>query len=169
MHARANLGQAIVSGTAAGLIPLGKTNVPEFGLLPLTEGKLYGPARNPHAPDYSPGGLAGSVAADVVRLAHCNDGGASIRIPASDCGLVGLKPTRARVTLASELDEAVDELGIDFVLTRTGAMRRRRSAPLTSFEAPLKLKHGRRRSDWHNLDRSGKRFDRCRLFQHARS
>src|ERR1700733_4293281 len=108
---------------ASGLIPLGKTNVPEYGLLPLTEGKLYGPARNPFAPDRSPGGSSGgsavAVAAGVVPLAHGNDGGGSIRIPASCCGLVGLKPTRARVTLAPELCEAVDGLGVDFVLTRS--------------------------------------------------
>ncbi|HEY3939332.1 MAG TPA: amidase family protein [Bryobacteraceae bacterium] len=108
---------------AAGLIPLGKTNVPEFGLLPFTEGRLYGPARNPHAPDYSTGGSSGgsaaAVAAGIVPLAHGNDGGGSIRIPASCCGLVGLKPTRARVSLAPELGEAVDGLGVDFVLTRS--------------------------------------------------
>jgi amidase len=108
---------------AAGLIPLGKTNVPEFGLLPLTEGKLYGPARNPFAPDCSTGGSSGgsaaAVAAGVVPLAHGNDGGGSIRIPASCCGLVGLKPTRARISLAPELGEAVDGLGVDFVLTRS--------------------------------------------------
>jgi amidase len=108
---------------ASGLIPLGKTNVPEYGLLPLTEGKLYGPARNPFALDRSTGGSSGgsaaAVAAGVVPLAHGNDGGGSIRIPASCCGLVGLKPTRARVTLAPELGEAVDGLAIDFVLTKS--------------------------------------------------
>jgi amidase len=107
----------------AGLIPLGKTNVPEFGLLPTTESRLYGPARNPFDLERSTGGSSGgsaaAVAAGVVPLAHANDGGGSIRIPASCCGLVGLKPTRARVTLAPDLGEAVDGLAIDFVLSRS--------------------------------------------------
>lgn len=108
---------------AAGLIPLGKTNVPEYGLLPTTESRLYGPARNPfdleHSTGGSSGGSAAAVAAGVVPLAHANDGGGSIRIPASCCGLVGLKPTRARVTLAPDMGEAVDGLAIDHVLTRS--------------------------------------------------
>src|SRR6202012_3508061 len=86
----------------AGLIPLGKTNVPEFGILPVSESKLYGPARNPwntnHTPGGSSGGSAASVAAGIVPLAHSTDGGGSIRIPASCCGLVGLKVSRGRVT-----------------------------------------------------------------------
>ena len=82
---------------AAGLIPLGKTNVPEFGLVPTTESKLYGPARNPwnvgHSTGGSSGGSGAAVASGMVPMAHANDGGGSIRIPASACGLVGLKPT----------------------------------------------------------------------------
>lgn len=108
---------------AAGLIPLGKTNVPEYGLLPTTESKLYGPAHNPfdltRSTGGSSGGSAAAVAAGVVPLAHANDGGGSIRIPASCCGLVGLKPTRARVSLAPDMGEAVDGLAIDHVLTRS--------------------------------------------------
>lgn len=107
----------------AGLIPLGKTNVPEYGLLPTTESRLYGPAHNPFDLTLSTGGSSGgsaaAVAAGVVPLAHANDGGGSIRIPASCCGLVGLKPTRARVSLAPDLGEAVDGLAIDFVLSRS--------------------------------------------------
>jgi amidase len=107
----------------AGLIMLGKTNVPEFGLVPTTESKLYGPARNPWNPEHSPGGSSGGsaalVAAGVVPLAHANDGGGSIRIPASCCGLVGLKPTRGRVSHAPDYGDMVDGLGVDLVVSRS--------------------------------------------------
>jgi amidase len=108
---------------ASGLIPLGKTNVPEFGLVPTTESKLYGPARNPwntaHSTGGSSGGSAALVAAGVVPLAHANDGGGSIRIPASCCGLVGLKPTRGRTSYAPDLGEMVDGLVNDLVVSRS--------------------------------------------------
>ena len=107
----------------AGFFPLGKTNVPEFGLVPTTESKLYGPSRNPFDLERSTGGSSGgsaaAVAAGVVPVAHANDGGGSIRIPASCCGLVGLKPTRGRVTVAPELGDAVDGLAVDHVVTRS--------------------------------------------------
>lgn len=85
---------------ASGLVTLGRTNMGEFGLLPTTESTLLGPARNPWAPERSPGGSSGgsaaAVAARLVPLAHAEDGGGSIRIPAAHCGLVGLKPSRYR-------------------------------------------------------------------------
>jgi len=108
---------------AAGLIMLGKTNVPEFGLVPTTESKLYGPARNPWNLEYSTGGSSGGsaalVAAGVAPLAHANDGGGSIRIPASCCGLVGLKATRGRVSYAPDFGDLVDGLAIDLVVSRS--------------------------------------------------
>ena len=84
----------------AGLVILGKTNTPEFGLLGVTEPELFGPCRNPwntaHTPGGSSGGSAAAVAAGIVPVASGGDGGGSIRIPAAYCGLVGLKPSRGR-------------------------------------------------------------------------
>jgi len=107
----------------AGLISLGKTNAPEFGLLPITEPKLYGAAHNPwkssHSTGGSSGGSAAAVAARIVPLAHANDGGGSIRIPASCCGLVGLKPTRARNPLGPDLGDALGGLVVEHVVSRS--------------------------------------------------
>jgi amidase len=86
---------------ATGLVPLGKTNVPEFGLLPTTQSQLLGPAHNPWNPEFDPGGSSGgaavAVAAGMVPIASASDGGGSIRVPASNTGLFGFKPSRGRV------------------------------------------------------------------------
>ena len=87
---------------AAGFISLGRTNTPELGTTVTTEAAGYPPARNPWNPRHSTGGSSGgsaaAVASGMVAVAHASDGGGSIRIPASECGLVGLKPTRGRVS-----------------------------------------------------------------------
>ena len=107
----------------AGLVVVGKTNVPEFGILPTTEPHLFGATRNPwslgHTPGGSSGGTAAAVASGMVPMGHGNDGGGSIRIPASCCGLFGLKPTRARNPLGPGLGETPAGLGCEHALTRS--------------------------------------------------
>ena len=105
----------------AGFVLVGKTNMPEFGILPVSEPRRFGPARNPWNTDRTPGGSSGgaaaATAAGMVPLAHGSDGGGSIRIPAACCGLVGLKPQRGRISRGPE--QADDFLVQDGVLTRT--------------------------------------------------
>ncbi len=107
----------------AGLIFVGKTNVPEFGILPTTEAELFGPCRNPWDTERSTGGSSGGAAAAVasgmVPMAHANDGGGSIRIPASCCGLFGLKPTRARNPLGPDFGEGWGGLVAEHAVTRS--------------------------------------------------
>jgi amidase len=108
---------------AAGFIALGRTNVPELGTTVTTEPASFPPARNPwntgHSTGGSSGGSAAAVAAGLVPVAHANDGGGSIRIPASECGLVGLKPTRGRVSQGPLTGEAWAGSTIDGAVTRT--------------------------------------------------
>jgi amidase len=105
----------------AGFAFLGRTNTPEFGLVPVTEPQAYGPTRNPFDTSRSPGGSSGgsaaAVAAGMVPVAHASDGGGSIRIPSSMCGLVGLKPSRGRTTLGPDGDES--GLAVQHVVTRS--------------------------------------------------
>lgn len=108
---------------AAGCIFLGKTNCPEFGLVPTTEPEAYGPTRNPwdtsRSTGGSSGGTAAAVASGMVALGSAGDSGGSIRIPASECGLVGLKPTRGRVSLGPAHGELWNGLAVRGTLTRT--------------------------------------------------
>lgn len=108
---------------AAGVVPLGKTNTPEYGITGTTESALLGPCRNPWNPDHiaggSSGGSAAAVAAGMVPLAHASDGLGSIRIPAACCGLVGLKVTRDRnPNLPDGFDYALGNV-VDHVVSRT--------------------------------------------------
>jgi amidase len=107
----------------AGLVFLGKTNTPELGILPTTEPEAHGATRNPwdtgHSTGGSSGGSAAAVAAGMVPLAHANDGGGSIRIPASECGLVGLKPSRGRVSLGPDFGDVMTGLVSELAVTRS--------------------------------------------------
>lgn len=106
----------------AGFLLTGRTNTPEFGPITITENVRYGVTRNPWNPEFSPGGSSGgagaAVSSGMFPVAHANDGGGSIRIPASCCGLVGLKVSRGRVPAAYQSWEGAS---VEGVLTRTVA------------------------------------------------
>lgn len=108
---------------AAGLVILGNTNTPEFGKNASTEPLLHGPTHNPwrttHSTGGSSGGSAAAVAGGMVTAAHANDGGGSIRIPASECGLFGLKPTRGRTPSWPTPASFAYPVGIGHAVTRT--------------------------------------------------
>lgn len=122
----------------AGLITLGRTATPEMGFCTTTESLLNGPTRNPWNTDHMPGGSSGGssamVAAGVVPVAHANDGGGSIRIPAACCGLVGLKPTRGRTPIGPDAGDGLNGLGIEHVVTRS---LRDCAAILDATEGPM--------------------------------
>jgi len=107
----------------AGLLSLGRTNAPELGLLPTTEPECFRPTHNPWKLDHSPGGSSGgsaaAVAAGIVPVAHASDGGGSIRIPASHCGLVGLKPSRGRNSFGPDLGQRWGGLSCEGFVTRS--------------------------------------------------
>ena len=107
----------------AGLITFGKTNTPEFGIVATTESKAYGPCRNPWNTERTPGGSSGgsaaAVAAGIVPMAHANDGGGSIRIPASNCGLVGLKPTRQRISEGPMIGDNMGGMTVELCVSRS--------------------------------------------------
>ena len=108
---------------AAGLVIMAKTNTPEMGISPACEPVLHGPSRNPWNPAHSSGGSSGgaavAVAAGMVPMAHGSDGGGSIRIPAANCGLFGLKPTRARNPAGPDVGEGWSGLSTAHALTRS--------------------------------------------------
>ena len=115
--------ELVVRLKASGLLVVGKTNTPEFGLPPTTEPMAFGRSRNPwnleHHTGGSSGGSAAAVAAGVVPMAHANDGGGSIRIPASCCGVFGMKPTRARNPLGPKLGDVMNGLVVEHAVTRS--------------------------------------------------
>ena len=122
---------------SSGVIPIGKTNTPEFGITGTTEGALLGPCRNPWNPEHisggSSGGSAAAVASGMVPIAHASDGLGSIRIPAACCGLVGLKVTRDRVPNLPDGYDYAAGFVVDHVVSRTV---RDSAAMLDATDAP---------------------------------
>jgi len=107
----------------AGVVFIGRSSSPEFGLNPNTEPRLYGSCHNPWNLEYSAGGSSGgsaaAVSAGILPVAHATDGGGSIRIPAAQCGLFGLKPSRGRVSMAPDAGEGWGGLSAGHVVSRS--------------------------------------------------
>jgi len=123
---------------AAGLVVVGRTNVPELGAWATTESQAYGPCRSPWNPDHasggSSGGAAAAVAAGIAPIAHASDGGGSIRNPASQCGLIGLKPSRARISLGPDIGEWWGGMTFEFIVSRSV---RDTAAMLDAVQGPM--------------------------------
>lgn len=146
LEAGSRLGQGVTVPTttdladrfrAAGLINLGRSKSPEMGFNLTTENVLHGPVHNPWKQGVSAGGSSGgsaaAVASGMVPVAHANDGGGSIRIPAAACGLVGLKPGRGRVPIGPDAADGLNGLGVELVVSRTV---RDTAAVLDAVEGP---------------------------------
>jgi amidase len=138
----------------AGFVIVGKTNTPEFGLMPTAEPEAYGPTHNPwnlaHSSGGSSGGSAAAVASGMVPVGHAGDGGGSIRIPASMCGLFGLKPTRGRVSLGPAEHESWAGLVMRHVVTRT----------VRDSASVLDVLHGYMTGDWYTAPPPGRAYAR---------
>jgi len=130
----------------SGLVIFGRTNCPELGIHPVTEPRIFGPTRNPWNLELTPGGSSGgsaaAVAAGIVPVAHANDGGGSLRVPASCCGLFGLKPSRGRISWAPG-PEATGGMAVEHVVSKSV----RDSALL------LDISSGNQPGDWYWLPR----------------
>ena len=139
---------------ATGVSVLGKTNTPEFGMLPYTEPALWGPCRNPWALDRTPGGSSGgsaaAVAAGIVPMAGGGDGAGSIRMPASCCALFGLKPTRGRTPSGPERGESWRGAAIEHVLARS----------VRDSAAMLDATHGPEAGSPYRIEPPGRPFTR---------
>jgi amidase len=135
----------------AGFITVAKTNTCELGMTPDTQPNAFGATRNPWNTDRTPfgssGGSAAAVASRMVPVGHANDGGGSIRMPASACGLVGLKPTNSRVSLGPEFGDILGGLAVEHVVTRSvrdsAAILDAISMPMPGDPAPMDWAHGR--------------------------
>jgi amidase len=122
-HVAADDSELVVRLRRAGFILLGKTNTSELGATPVTESRLFGPARNPWDPSRTPGGSSGgsavAVATGMTAIAHGNDGGGSLRTPASCCGVFGFKPSRGRNPLGPEYGDLYARVIAEHALTRS--------------------------------------------------
>jgi amidase len=137
---------------ATGVIVVGKTNTPELGLMPVTEPEAFGPARNPWDPARTPGGSSGgsaaAVAARMVPMASGGDGGGSIRIPASCCGIFGFKPSRGRTPAGPDAADPWQGFAIEHVL----------SVSVRDSAAMLDATHGADAAAYHHAPRPERPF-----------